>query len=153
MPLRQGHANCSLPRMASPFVSRMKDRVEHVVPLAREEIEVRKRTVKRGRIRVRKTVRSQEELVEQPLQHDEVTVERVAVNREIDAPVQPRYERDALVIPVIEEVLVTRKQLVLKEEIYIRRRCVESMHQERVTLRSEDVEVERQATGDAGRDG
>ena len=129
----------------------MKERVEQVVPLVREELEVGKRSVERGRIRVRKTVRSREELVEQPLQHDEVTVERVAVNREVDAPPQPRYERDALVIPVIEEVLVTRKQLVLKEEIYIRRRAVESVHQERVTLRSEDVEVERQAKGDAGR--
>jgi uncharacterized protein (TIGR02271 family) len=129
----------------------MKERVAQVIPLAREELEVKKRTVERGRIRVRKTVRSREELVEQPLQHDEVTVERVAVNREVDAPLQPRYERDALVIPVIEEVLVTRKQLVLKEEIYIRRRCVESMHQERVTLRSEDVEVERQAKADSGR--
>jgi uncharacterized protein (TIGR02271 family) len=137
--------------MANPFGSRMKERVERVVPLAREEIEVQKRTVERGRIRIKKTVRSHEELVEQPLQHDEVTVERVAVNREIDAPPQPRYERDALVIPVIEEVLVTRKQLVLKEEIYIRRRCVESMHQERVALRSEDAEVERQALDDAGR--
>ena len=126
----------------------MKERVEHVVPLAREELEVQKRTVERGRLRVRKTVHSHEELVEQPLQHDDVTVERVAVNREIDAPVQPRYERDALVIPVIEEVLVTRKQLVLKEEIYIRRRSVESMHQERVTLRSEEVEIERQPKGD-----
>jgi uncharacterized protein (TIGR02271 family) len=129
----------------------MKQRVEKVVPLAREELEVGKRSVERGRIRVRKTVRSREELVEQPLQHDEITVERVAVNREVDAPPQPRYERDALVIPVIEEVLVTRKQLVLKEEIYIRRRSVESVHQERVTLRSEDVEVERQAKGDADR--
>ena len=126
----------------------MKERVEQVVPLAREEIEVEKRTVERGRLRVKKTVQSREEIVEQPLQHDEITVERVAVNREIDAPLQPRYERDALVIPVIEEVLVTRKQLVLKEEIYIRRRCVESMHQERVTLRSEDVEIERQSKGD-----
>jgi uncharacterized protein (TIGR02271 family) len=125
----------------------MKERVEQVVPLAREEIEVQKRTVERGRLRVRKTVHNREELVEQPLQHDEITVERIAVNREIDAPLQPRYERDALVIPVIEEVLVTRKQLVLKEEIFIRRRCVESMHQERVTLRSEDVEVERQSKG------
>jgi uncharacterized protein (TIGR02271 family) len=137
--------------MASPLDSRMKQRVEKVVPLAREELEVGKRSVERGRIRVRKTVRSREELVEQPLQHDEITVERVAVNREVDAPPQPRYERDALVIPVIEEVLVTRKQLVLKEEIYIRRRSVESVHQERVTLRSEDVEVERQAKGDADR--
>jgi uncharacterized protein (TIGR02271 family) len=129
----------------------MKERVDQVIPLAREELEVKTRTVERGRIRVRKTVRSREELVEQPLQHDEVTVERVAVNREVDAPPQPRYERDALVIPVIEEVLVTRRQLVLKEEIYIRRRCVESLHQERVMLRSEDVEVERQARADTGR--
>ena len=135
--------------MASPFDSRMKQRVEQVIPLAREELEVEKRTVERGRVRLRKSVHSEEQLVEQPLQRDDVTVERVAVNREIDAAPQPRYERDALVIPVVEEVLVTRKQLVLKEEIYIRRRCVESVHQERVTLRSEDVEVERQASDDS----
>lgn len=122
-----------------------------MIPLAREELDVQKRTVERGRIRVRKTVRSREEVVEQPLQHDEVTVERVAVNREIDTAPQPRYERDALVIPVVEEVLVTRKQLVLKEEIYIRRRGIETMHQERATLRSEEIEVERQGQDNSDR--
>jgi uncharacterized protein (TIGR02271 family) len=114
-----------------------------IIPVAREELVVGKRTIERGRVRVTKRVQQREETVEQQLSHDEVEVERVAVNQVVESPPQSRYEGDVLVIPVVEEVLVVRKQLLLKEELRVMKRAVPSTHKERVVLRAEQVEVER----------
>jgi hypothetical protein len=51
-------------------------------------------------------------------------------------------EGDWLVVPVMEEVLVVRKQLMLKEEVRIRRRPVTEPREVRETLRRERVELE-----------
>jgi hypothetical protein len=56
---------------------------------------------------------------------DDVTVERVPVNRLIDAPVETRQEGETTVIPVIEEVLTIQKRLFLKEEVRITRKRTE----------------------------
>ena len=113
------------------------------IPLAREELEVGKREVETGRVRIHKVVREHEELIDTPLMHEEIDVQRVPVNRELDAPAQPRQEGDVLIVPVVEERLVVQKRLVLVEELHVRRRAVERPHQERVLLRSEEAVVGR----------
>ena len=47
------------------------------------------------------------------------------------------------VIPVVEEVLVTQRKLVLKEEIRLRRVRSTEQHRETVTLRRHEAVVER----------
>lgn len=72
---------------------------------------------------------------------DEVTVERVAVNRVVDTAPEPFQDGDTLVIPVVEEVIVTTTQLVVREEVRIsRRRIVETVPVE-ATLRRQVVDV------------
>lgn len=114
-----------------------------VLPLAREELKVATRKVETGRVRVVKRVREREVLIAQPLLHEVADVERTPVNRAIDEPPAPRYEGEVLVIPIVEEVLVVRKQLMLREELRIRRRVVEKVHRGRARLRSEEPVVER----------
>src|SRR3982751_2082323 len=75
--------------------------------------------------------------------HERVNVERKAVNRIVDGPVDVRYEGDTTVIPVLEEVLVVEKRLILREEIHITRSTEEVHKPQRVVLRREDVSVER----------
>src|SRR5579885_363982 len=53
---------------------------------------------------------------------DEYEIEHVPVGRVLDAPVAQRQEGDTLVLPVVEEVLVYRRKLFLREEIRITRR-------------------------------
>jgi hypothetical protein len=53
---------------------------------------------------------------------DDYDIEHVPVGRILDAPVPQRQEGDTLVLPVIEEVLVYRRKLYLREEIRITRR-------------------------------
>lgn len=127
-----------------------------VLPVAVEELEVQKRTVETGRVRVHKVVREREELVEEPLLQDVVDVERVVVNRVVDAAMPVRYEGDTMIIPVLEEVLVVEKRLILTEELRVTRRRIVNQQPQHVTLRSEEVYVERvaapEAEGSAGKD-
>ena len=52
-------------------------------------------------MRVTKTVREHEALVQESLLREEVEVEHVPVDREVQAVPQMRYEGDVLVIPVV----------------------------------------------------
>jgi uncharacterized protein (TIGR02271 family) len=113
------------------------------VPVVAESVEVGKRKVETGKVRVRKTVRSTEKVVDEPLIHEEVDVERVPVNRVIDEAIGPRQEGDTLIVPLLEEVLVVEKRLMLREEIRITRRRSERRSSQTITLRSEEATVER----------
>ncbi len=114
-----------------------------VVPVVHEVLDVQKRRVESGRVRVTKVVHEHEEVVAEPLLREEVEVERVAINRAVDGPVAIRHEGDVMIVPILEEVLVVEKRLVLKEELHIRRRRVEESHPQRVVLRTEEATVER----------
>lgn len=121
-----------------------------VVPVVAEELRVGKRTVETGVVRVRKLVREHEELLEPTVTREEVQVERVPVGRVVDAIPEPRHEGDTLVIPVLEEVLVVEKRVMLKEEVRVTWRTVEERSPQRVVLRSEEVVVERDSPPAAG---
>ena len=123
-----------------------------VVPVVAEELVVGKREVEAGRVRVTKLVHEEQRVVDQPLTAEDVVVERVAVNRVVEGPVEVRQEGDTMVVPLLEEVLVVEKRLILREEVRITRRRTETHHPQTVTLRKEDVKVER-IPSDNGDDG
>ncbi|MGI8743084.1 MAG: DUF2382 domain-containing protein [Bryobacteraceae bacterium] len=58
----------------------------------------------------------------EPLFREDCDVERVPVKRMLDQPVEIRQEGDTLIIPLMEEVLVVEKRLMLREELHIKRR-------------------------------
>ena len=114
-----------------------------VMPVVEEELQVDKRPVESGKVCVTKKVHEREEIVDKPLLQEEVEVERVPVNEVVDGPVPVRYEGETMVVPLLEEVLVVEKRLVLKEVLRITKRQSETHKPQRVTLRSEEVTVER----------
>lgn len=115
-------------------------------PVMEEEPHVGRRVIDTGRgVRVHKTVSEREQVLDQPLLRDELEVAHVPVGRMIDdadAP-QARYEGDTLVVPVLEEVLVVQKRLLLKEEVRITRHRRPASKPQSVRLRAEQVTVER----------
>jgi uncharacterized protein (TIGR02271 family) len=121
-----------------------------VVPVIAEALHVGRDSVETGRVRVTKVVRERQEVVDEPTTTEQVTVERVPIDRVVDQAPPPRQEGDTLVLPVLEEVVVVERRLVLKEEVRITRRATESRNPQTVTLRSEDVRIDRiPAGGDA----
>lgn len=121
---------------------------QEAIPLAAEELVVDRQKVERGRVRVTKTVREHEALVQDTVLREDVEVQRVAIDRVVQQAPEVRYEADVLVIPIVEEVAVVHKQLVLKEELRVRKRLRQMPHEERVTLRTEEAVVERVAGED-----
>lgn len=117
-----------------------------VIPIIAEELDVQKRKVTTGGVRLRKVVQEREEVVDEPLLREEVRVERVPVNRVVEggAPAV-RYEGEMMIVPVLEEVLVVEKRLMLKEELHITRHQATISQPQTVTLRSEEVTVEQLA--------
>jgi uncharacterized protein (TIGR02271 family) len=114
-----------------------------VLPVTQEAIEVHTTPVETGHVRIRKVVHEREETVDPPLLHDEVVVEYIPVNRVVDGPIPVRSEENTLVIPLLEEVLVVEKRLLLKEEVRVTTRRVETHTPQQVTLRREEAIVER----------
>jgi uncharacterized protein (TIGR02271 family) len=125
--------------------------VEQVIPVIEEEVEVSKRKVETGVTRITKKVHEREEVIDEPLLHEEVHVDRVPVNRYVDEPVPVRQEKDKTIVPVFEEVLVVEKRLLLKEELHISKRTKEVHKRQQAVLRSEEAVVEKIATGDASK--
>lgn len=121
------------------------DKQPVVIPVAREELSVAREVVDTGVVRVQKVVRERVERIDEPMLHDEVDIEHVTINRQVDAPEPPREEGDVLIIPVYEEVVTVQRQWILKEEVRLRRREVQTRHREEVVLREEQALVERQA--------
>ena len=114
-----------------------------VVPVLVEELEVQKRPVETGKVRITKVVHERETMVDEPLWHDNVAVTRVPMQRVVDGPVPVREEHGTTIISVVEEVLVVEKRWMLREEIHIRKQRLETHQPQRITLRSEEVQVER----------
>ena len=112
-----------------------------VIPVLREEVRVSKREVETGRVVVHKTVSERDENVEMLLRQTDVSVERVPVGRTVTEAPATREEGDVLIIPVMEEVLVVEKRLVLKE-LHIRKTTSERTTHEVIRLRTENVQIE-----------
>ena len=114
-----------------------------VVPVLVEELEVQKRVVETGKVRITKVVHERETLVDEPLLRDNVAISRLPMQRVVEGPIPVREEHGTTIISVVEEVLVVEKRWMLREEIHIRKRRTETHQPQQITLRSEDVQVER----------
>jgi uncharacterized protein (TIGR02271 family) len=113
-----------------------------VIPVIADELDIQKRVVETGKVRVSKAVHEDETVVDEPLFRDEVEVERISVHRAVEGPLPVRYEDNTVIIPIMEEVLVVQKQLILKEELHIRKRRIETHQPQQVTLRREEARIE-----------
>ena len=116
---------------------------ELTIPIVEEEVTIEKQVSTTGRVRVRSVVDEEKLWIDDVLTHEEAVVQRVPMGRELDAWPEPRWEGDTLILPVVEEVVVAQKALLLKEEIHVRKIRREEPVKEPITLRRMRAEVER----------
>jgi uncharacterized protein (TIGR02271 family) len=119
---------------------------ETVLPLIEEELRVAKHEAVTGRVRVRTVNDTAEELVRQELQGERVDVERVPVDKLVEPgaePPQVRTEGNVTILPIMEEVLVVEKRLLIKEELRITRHPTTEIAEIPVTVRKQRAVVER----------
>lgn len=115
-----------------------------IIPVIEEQLIVDKRVVEKGRVRISKKVRETDETVNIPLIQENVSVERVPVNQYVAEPPPPvRYEGSVMIIPVLREVVVVEKRLVLVEELRVTKHQTQTQETQKIRLRKEEVSVKR----------
>lgn len=116
-----------------------------IIPIIEEEAVVEKRVVETGKVLISKRVSEHEEIIDEPLLHEQVSVERVAVNQFVEGHPEIRYDGDTMIIPVVEERLVVSKRLFLVEELHVKKQVIETHQPQQVTLLKTEVDVKRSA--------
>jgi uncharacterized protein (TIGR02271 family) len=94
---------------------------EIVIPVVREELKADTQKVKAGTIRVQEKIHEDKETIEQALVTECVDVERIAKNEMVSGPQPIRGDGDALIIPVVKEVLRVERGWILTEEVRMTR--------------------------------
>ncbi len=114
------------------------------IPVIEERVHLDKQVVEKGSVRIIKVVNEQEVPVNIPLIQEEHDIQRVPVNQYVDTPPPPiRYEGDTMIIPIVQEVMVVEKRLMVVEELHITKNRVQTHDVQQVNLRKEEIRVER----------
>lgn len=90
-----------------------------VIPLVEETARIDKVIRETGRVLVSTEVTEQLQHVEADLVHETFEVERIPRNEQVSAVPPVRQEGGVLIYPVVEEVLVVEKRLILREEVRV----------------------------------
>jgi uncharacterized protein (TIGR02271 family) len=118
-------------------------RAGEIIPVVEEQAVISKRKKLTGGVRVRTVVREEQEVVDEPLASEEVEVERILLDRWVEAPVPVRQEGETTIVTLVEEVVVVEKRLRATEEVRITKRQGVRHAPQHVTLRREEAIVER----------
>jgi uncharacterized protein (TIGR02271 family) len=115
------------------------------VQRSEEELRASVREREAGQVNVKKSVRTEREVVRIPKRREEVVIERVPVEdeaRESSGATEAHIGEDEVVVQVFEEEIVVTKRVVLKEEIRLRKRVAWDEEAVEVDLRKEEVEID-----------
>jgi uncharacterized protein (TIGR02271 family) len=114
--------------------------------LREEELDIDKHRVETGDVVLHKDIIEEEQVVNVPVSHDQVVIERRAVDREpTDEPIT---EEETVHIPVTAEKVDVDKHTVVTGEISARKRPVQETEQVRDVLHKEVADVEAQGNAD-----
>ena len=119
--------------------SDLEDEDELRVQRSEEELRAGVREREAGQVNVRKRVRTERERIAVPKKREEVTVERVPVDREASGS---EIGEDEVSVPVVEEEVVVEKRPVVKEEVRVRKDVVQEEEIVEEDVRKEEVDVE-----------
>jgi stress response protein YsnF len=119
------------------------ENAELVVPVVEERARITKEQVSTGKVRINTTCEILEEVAEAALEEEDLEVIRVPVDRVVTKVPLIRSIKNVTIIPVLEEVLIVEKKLVLREELHVRRHLRKTRVKVPVTLRKQRAVVER----------
>ncbi|MDQ0201504.1 YsnF/AvaK domain-containing protein [Neobacillus ginsengisoli] len=112
--------------------------------LRQEELDIDKDRVETGEVILSKEIVEETKAVDVPVMHEEVVIERRAIDHELsDSPIG---EEETIHIPVNEERVEVGKHTVVTGEVSAYKREIEETRHVEETLRREEARVE--TTGD-----
>lgn len=130
--------------MTAPLVDELPD--EQILQLHAERMQVERRHRETGTVRVAVRTAIHDHVIDEMLTSTTAQIERVPVGRIVGEMPQTREEGDTIVVPIVEEIVVTR--LLLKEEVRITRVSSTRRYQDTISLRAEEAIVTRHPTTD-----
>jgi uncharacterized protein (TIGR02271 family) len=117
------------------------------IPVVEEKLKIEKKVVEKGRVKISKTVKEESEILDLPEVSEEVHIERIPINKIVEkVPEAVRYEGETMIIPLLKEIAVVEKKILLVEEIRVTKTAVRTEQQQEVSLRKEEIKVERSDT-------
>jgi uncharacterized protein (TIGR02271 family) len=118
-------------------------RHEQAIPVVEETARIDKREVQTGRVKVHTVVETSEQMVREALSSQNVKVTRVPVDQPVTTVPVIRTENGITIVPVLEEILVVEKRLILREELHIKQEVSHETVEVPVSLRKQRAVVER----------
>ena len=115
---------------------------ETVIPVVQERVAIEKGQIEGRTVTVTTRPVIESQTISESVMRETVTVERVPVGKVVDSVPSVREEGDLTVVPVVEERLVVTRQLVLTEEIHLRRTRVEETDEQTIELRRTVVDID-----------
>ena len=113
------------------------------ISLLEEELDVSKRVVETGIVRLHKQTEERSETVEVPLTRIEWQVDHVPINQVVMEQPTIRQEGETTIYPVVEERVTILRELVLVEEVHVTRTAVTRVETSSHVLRRERLLEER----------
>ena len=125
----------------------MDDIIQQQTPVTinilKEQALIQKQIVEKGRVHIEKKVHYNEETIHIPVISEEIQIKKIPVNQYVEIMPQVRYEGNAIIIPVVKEIIVVEKKLLLVEEVYVTKLSNTTTEEKNVIPREEEIIVER----------
>jgi uncharacterized protein (TIGR02271 family) len=110
------------------------------IPVHKEELDVLKREVQAGEVRVKKDVIEEEKVMDVPVRRERVRVERRDVSPDRPA-MGASFQEETVVVPLRAEEVEVRKRAVVDEEVVIHKDDIEEERRVAESVRREDVSI------------
>src|SRR5437868_5425453 len=114
------------------------------IPLHVEDVSVSRREIESAKVQIALVTGAREQLVDEEMTRVRVEIERVPIGQTIEVVPPISQEGDTTIIPVVEEIVVVERRLVLKEEVRIRRGSTKEQYQETIVLRQQEAVITRE---------
>ncbi len=120
----------------------IKDAFDRVIQLREERLKVEKQSVQSGEASVRKEVHTEHKSVTVPVEHDELVIERRAVNKTVAGGLT-HDAAETIKVPLSAEKVVVSKDTVVKEEVSVGKKKVAGQETVTADLKREELVVDQ----------
>jgi len=123
--------------------NKMKAEEFKTIPLAREDVNVSKVVTKGNTYRLSKKVDIETKTEQVELLSENVRFKEIEKNEYIDDYPDTRTEGNILIIPVVKEIEIVTKQLVLVKEVHVEKTVINAIHDVEYDIKSEHLEISK----------
>lgn len=117
----------------------VRDAYDRAIKLHEERLHVDKETVQTGNVHVRKEVVTEQKSLTVPVQREEVVIERRPVR---GGAVKEDLQAEEIRIPVKEEQVRVKKDVVVKEEVNVKKRKIQDTETVHDSVQHEELHVD-----------